>query len=1091
MTDPNTATEVFEFPSTPTQQSLWFVQRIDADSTAYNIPLAFRVRGPLDEAQLRQAFETLVARHEILRTVFREREGALVQRVVSAMPLDWASTAVDTGNSGGSGDFTSACRELAAAEAARHFDLEAGPLLRVRLMRRSADDALLVAVLHHIVIDHLSLAQCMREVGASYEALRGGVPDEGQAEPALQFADYSVWLHENASADDLARKTETWRRRLEGFSGVLDLPTDYPRPALSHGAGAQQPLRFDAALSARAQQFARREGVSLFTVLLAALKVLMHRYSGQEDIIIGTPFANRAGQDDLEQVVGCFINTLPIASQVRGTATFRELLAAVKATMLEAVELQDTPLGTIVDAVKPRRDPGRNPLFQVGFVLQAPPVALKLAGLELEDLQVHSGGAMYDLHFWLWEGTAGTTPCIEGMAWYATALYDDSTIARLAEHFQHVLAEVLAAPDSPLAHIGFAPPADGDALAAWQGEAVAWPAGTSVVGLLEAAGQHHAGRPAIDGPQGLVHHGELHARVAAVARGLQQRGVGPGSLVGLCLPRDVDMVVALLAILKTGAAYVPMDPDFPAQRLAHMASDSRLAWVVTTQALEGVLGWPGAPATVRIEDLPMAGGASAWPVIDPESPAYVIYTSGSSGQPKGVAVPHRSVVNFLRSMAREPGLAETDRLLAVTTLSFDIAVLELLLPLSVGALVVLASSAQTRDGAALRRLLEERHVTVMQATPGTWRMLLHAGWPGRPGLTALVGGEPLPPDLATTLLGMGITLWNMYGPTETTVWSTLWKVAPHAQGISIGRPIANTQVHVLDDALRVCPIGTPGEICIGGDGVALGYLHQPALTAERFVPDPLSARPGALLYRTGDRGRWQGHGLLQHLGRLDQQVKVRGYRIELGEIEAALLTHPHIEACVVATRESTPGEVSIVAYAVSRGTLPAAAELREHLRATLPEYMVAQQFISVPAIPHLPNGKVDRRALDAFWHPPASAAAAHAPKAPPTPAELAVTEVWQSFLGRVQVYPADNFFDLGGNSLQAMQAAAAMEQRLGVHIDLRRMIFESMGQLAATQAVPVGVAAGGVAGPETLRKPGLFGRLAGALRPAAKRSAGA
>jgi amino acid adenylation domain-containing protein len=553
---------------------------------------------------------------------------------------------------------------------------------------------------------------------------------------------------------------------------------------------------------------------------------------------------------------------------------------------------------------------------------------------------------------------------------------------------------------------------------------------------------------------------ELDARANRLARCLRKRGVGRGTLVGIALERSVDMVAAVLGVMKSGGTYVPLDPSYPPARLRLMVEDSKMAVLIGQRDVATDLGFapektlaPGADgAEIAAESKepppPLTDRAGA------EDAAYVIYTSGSTGRPKGVRVPHRGVVNFLAGMRVTPGLADSDKLLAVTTLSFDIAVLELLLPLTVGAEVVLASLDDATDGVALSKLLESSRATLMQATPATWRMLIEAGWRGGPGFRALCGGEALPPDLATALLERSAELWNMYGPTETTVWSTCWRVERPENGIWIGRPIANTQVWVLDERLLPCPVGVPGEVHIGGDGVAWGYLDRPDLTAERFIADPFATsgsdggRP-SLLYRTGDLGRWRTDGMLECLGRTDFQVKVRGYRIELGEIEATLASHPAIAQAVVVARPGPGGEKQLVAYIIPReGESPTGSELRKHARAKLPDYMVPPTYVTVESFPLTPNGKVDRRAL-----PEPQAVAPAEPDtaftAPSTATEIALAEVWQQLLNLASVGAGDNFFDLGGHSLLVMQAIAAMEKRVGRRIGPRTFIFGTLTQVAA------------------------------------------
>jgi amino acid adenylation domain-containing protein len=629
-------------------------------------------------------------------------------------------------------------------------------------------------------------------------------------------------------------------------------------------------------------------------------------------------------------------------------------------------------------------------------------------------------------------------------------------------------------------------PADLQSLAAFNSTRADGVNGRTLNDVIETGVKLDPRRTALRSGTETVTYGELEFRANRLANLLRSRGIGRGALVGLCLERSADMVVTQWAILKSGAAYVPLDPAYPAERLAYMAQDAQLALMVSQSSLSELVSWPRATTVLVDRDAALLAEQSAErPAPDgaldarPEDPAYAIYTSGSTGKPKGVVVPHRALVNFLASMAREPGMAASDRLLAVTTLSFDIAVLELLLPLSVGAEVVLASTEEVMSGTTLRALIVEHAVTVMQATPGTWQLLIDAGWSGSAGFKALVGGERLPRELANQLLARSGQVWNMYGPTETTVWSTCCKVENPELGISIGQPIDNTQVHIFDRQGQLCPIGVAGEIAIGGDGVALGYLNRPELSADRFIGDPSDLTRRRRLYRTGDLGRWRSNGTLEHLGRLDSQVKVRGHRIELGEIETNLLAHRAVAQAVVIVREDSAGDQRLVSYIVPRGPMPSANALREHLRLVLPQYMLPQHVVQIDAIPRLPNGKIDRRSLP---HPGAkSVAQALVPLAPQNPAQEAVAAIWEELLAIEHVQVTDNFFDLGGHSLLAARAAARMEGQLGVHIDLRRLIFESLGQLAATEGKPAAsVELQSVQ--QTVQKTGVLGRLMGALR---------
>jgi amino acid adenylation domain-containing protein len=634
---------------------------------------------------------------------------------------------------------------------------------------------------------------------------------------------------------------------------------------------------------------------------------------------------------------------------------------------------------------------------------------------------------------------------------YATELFSDATAQRLLESYLHLTAQLLAQPEQAVSAHPLLTPAQHALLAQWNATATADPADCNLPQFLQLAATDRRTRIAISDAHGrTLRYAELHARALGVAHLLHSHGVRRGDRVGLRMERHADLLAALLGVLYSGAAYVPLDPGFPIDRLRFMAEDARLRCILTQEALLPLLRDCGAPQITLDSAAQIPRHSAALPPEQspqPDDPAYLIYTSGSTGRPKGVLVPHRAVVNLLRSMARTPGLRADEALLAVTTLSFDIAVLELLLPLAVGARVVLADHAQARDPDALRALLHTSGATVLQATPTTWRMLLASGWRGSPRLRAFIGGEPLPADLAAQLLPACAEVWNLYGPTETTVWSTCWRVQPQ-QPIAIGRPIANTQVWVLDPAGQPCAIGAPGEIHIGGDGVALGYFQRPELSAERFVPDPFSARPGARLYKTGDLGRWRHDGQLEHLGRLDHQVKIRGFRIELGEIESALRAQPAVSQCVASVHSRSADDLRLVAYIVPApgAPRPDPAALRQALRGRLPDAMVPQHIVLLDALPLLPNGKLDRAALPPPGNEPADPPS-HA-KLPATDAERRIAAIWRELLGVERVLLTDNFFDLGGHSLLAMRAVVAIEQQLGWRIAPRRLIFESLGQLA-------------------------------------------
>ncbi|HJW12147.1 MAG TPA: amino acid adenylation domain-containing protein, partial [Albitalea sp.] len=775
--------------------------------------------------------------------------------------------------------------------------------------------------------------------------------------------------------------------------------------------------------------------------------------SGQTDLVVGMPVHGRRDFAECHDLVGMFANTVAVRFEVQPGESFRDMLRRIGQTLRDDLSHSHAPLEQVVRELQIPRDLSRSPVYQAFFGFQdIRDRTSQWDGLHLQPYTVPITAIAEDINCMMTERADG----LAGLLSYSVDLFSPASARAFAERYRQLVERLSTEPDAPIEAVTLSSSAELRRMQSWNDTTSPYDRHASVHGLIAARAALRPADPALHMGRDSVSHGELDARANRLAQLLRSRGIGRGALVGLCVERSVAMVVAQLAVLKAGAAYVPLDPAYPANRLATMAEDAQLALLISESALQDRLEWPrersllldiDAAAIARQPDAALAPDAA----LDarPEDPAYVIYTSGSTGKPKGVIVQHRAAVNFLASMARTPGLTAADRLVAVTTLSFDIAVLELLLPLTVGAQVYLASRDETTDGQALRALLESSRATVMQATPATWRMLIDAGWQGTRGFKALIGGEGLPSDLAHQLLERVAELWNMYGPTETTVWSTCWKVEQIDSGISIGQPIANTQVHILDERGEPCPIGVPGEIYIGGDGVTLGYLNRPELTAERFVPDPFNRAPGARLYRTGDRGRWRHDGLLEHMGRLDFQVKVRGHRIELGEIESNLATHPQVARTVVIVREDRPGDVRLVAYVVARDAMPAAAELREHLRANQPEYSLPQHFVPLEAIPLLPNGKINRHALPA---PADDAAGADTPyDAPRNDAEAAMAEIWQQLLGIARVSVTANFFDLGGHSMLAMRLVAQVHKRFGKKLPLAALLERgSIRQLVAS-----------------------------------------
>ena len=752
------------------------------------------------------------------------------------------------------------------------------------------------------------------ELAALYEAFVARRPSP-LAELPIQYADFAQWQRGWLDGEVLAGQLEYWRRQLSGAPAVLNLPADRPRPPMQTFNGARYSFKLPNAAAVALRELSRREGVTLFMSLLAAFQTLLYRYTGERDVLVGTPIANR-GRTETERLIGFFINTLVLRTKVSGRQTFRELLRQVREVALGAYAHQDIPFEKLVEELQPQRSLSHSPLFQVMFIWQnAPMPEFKLPGLLLSTVNTGMETAKFDLTLQMEE----TGPGLIGRLEYNTDLFDEETMRRLAAHFESLLDSALADPDQSLACIPLLTATEQQQLLQWNDTEAEYPRQTCMHELFEA---QVAGTPdaiALVYEHRQLSYYELNQRANHLACKLRSLGVRPGVLVGLYTERGPEMLIGLLGILKAGGAYVPLDPTYPRERLAFMVRDAALTVLLTQRHL--VAGLPEHAADVICLDSEVlfeetAANPANW--TDAEALAYVIYTSGSTGRPKGVMIPHGAVVNFLSTMLRQPGLSSDDILLAVTSLSFDIAALELCLPLMVGARVVLVSREVSADGALLAESLTDHAATVMQATPATWTQLLDSGWRGLSALKMLCGGEALAREQATRLLERGATLWNMYGPTETTIWSAIHRVVAATDGdtsaVPLGRPIANTGIHLLDEEGQLVPVGVPGELHIGGAGLAHGYLKRPELTAEKFLPDQFSATAGQRLYQTGDLTRYLPDGAIEFLGRIDHQVKLRGFRIELGEIEAVLAQQAAVHEVVVVVREDVPGDKRLVAY---------------------------------------------------------------------------------------------------------------------------------------------------------------------------------
>ena len=1033
-------------PLSHSQRRMWLVQSFAPDTTAYNVTFALRLEGPLSQATLQHAVDTVFSRHDTFRTHFVMTPDGPRQVIAAPGTLSTALHTIDLLEVP-LDRREQAATDLLNAAASAPFDLTGAAPWRLIFVKLHDEAHVLAWIAHHILVDLWANLNIARELAQVYNHQLRDQPLDLPA-VVLDCADHGSWQIGEAVQAHLAPQLDYWRHQLQDLPPT-NLPVDYPMADGWYRSAQRVVTPVPASLRAQLLKQAGSSGHTPFMIMLASLSILLGRQGRYDDVGVVTPIANRQ-HAQTEHIVASLTNTLVMRTRLSGDLTFLGLLDQVKQTTLSAYAHQDLPFDQLVEGLTSQKRLHDLPLgLQVMLnVANAPTDGIRFDGLHARRVLLDRGAPQFPLSLGV-DLEMTHTVVLE----YADTLFRPETAHAFVAHFLQVLERALQDPTQAIAELHWGSPQSQAALAQWQATDQATSPHTSLDALLRAqcAQTPHAPACTFEGQQ--LSYLDLQHQAETLAAHLQARGIGPGHRVGIHLPRGIAPLVCLRAVLMTGAAYVPLDLRLPDERLRDMSQDAQLS-LIFSESWQAPASWPHPPACLNPNRVLTKPGQQPFTALTPPAPndpAYVIYTSGSTGRPKGVIVPHRTVLNFLQSMAREPGLAPGDKLLAITTLSFDIAVLELLLPLSVGAQIILASDDDVMDGHALQRLITQHDVTVMQATPAAWRALLDTGWAGRTNLKALIGGEALSPDLANRLLPRCSELWNMYGPTETTVWSTCWRVQDPEQGIYIGRPIANTRIRIADQFGHDCPVGTPGEIIIEGEGVANGYWQRDDLTAQRFLPDPVHPDRPASAYKTGDLGRWLWNGQLEHLGRLDHQIKVRGYRIEPGDIEAALLSDPDVAHCVVIAREDHPGDVRLVAYVVRRdATLTSnTAAWREHLRQTRSDYMVPQHFIVLTEMPLLANGKLNRHALPAP-HAHTSTHTAPDRAASLTPWETRLATTWCALLEVPEVSPQDNFFDLGGHSLLAMRAISQIADVTGVRVSPRRYIFETLAQLAVS-----------------------------------------
>jgi amino acid adenylation domain-containing protein len=1029
-------------PLSHAQEQVWLHAQMVPELPLYNEPVTIHYAGPLDGSALERGFNEILHRHEAWRTSFRVVDGEPVQEVhenlsVSLPVLDLRHLPREQRNT--------VALQIATADARVPMDLGQVPLFRARVIRLDDEECRLYLALNHIIFDGVALYRVfLPELAALYEAYAAGKPSP-LPDLSIQYPDYACWERRTATPEALAKDIGRWREQLDRSLPEVYLPGDRrPRHPRTF-RGSMFPFKLRSNLTEAVRAFCRREGVSVFHVLLAAFAALLQRYSGEQRIPIGTVTAGR-NLPETNQLLGYFLNTVVLPADVSGDPSFRELVRRARNWSLDALAHDRVPFETLVRELKVERDPRRNPLFQALFSLE-PPLPEIDPSWRLTQMDVDTETTKYDLYLEMDERSDEVLARFH----YSTDLFEHESIRRMALHWKTLLRDAVENPERRISELPLLTAREVRRLSGLTTEQE-FP-NACVHELFEQQARENPDAVAVAAQDSRMSYRELNECANQLACYLVSRGVGPDVPVGISMDRGLRLPVALLGILKAGGAYVPLDPRLPVERLDFLVTDAKTSFVLTDQGLQHRNLHSGAIVQeVSWKIIEQESKANPERRVSPANLAYVIYTSGSTGAPKGVAIEHHSVVNVLSSMQRQPGLSANDVLLAVTTLSFDIAALEIFLPLITGARVVIAGSTDIVDGTRLKDLLSDSNATVMQATPATWRLLLEAGWQGGGHLKILCGGEPFSPELAQELTLRSNSVWNVYGPTETTIWSSIYRVTGREDSaIPIGRPVANTSIYILDSHRNRVPVNVTGEIYIGGEGVARGYVNRPEMTAERFVRNwlaPGHAAPGqgtagqrARLYRTGDLGRWRGDGEIEYLGRVDTQIKLRGQRIELGEIESVLASYDAVREAVVTVRGESEQQ-KLAAYVVLKeeAAAPSAAELRRYLRTKLPEAMVPAGYWQIAKVPLLPSGKVNRGGLAASGG--VALADREEKLAPRNETEKQLAAIWKELLKVEDVGVEENFFELGGHSLLVLQMTARIRRQMEVELAVRA-VFEA------------------------------------------------
>lgn len=1018
----------------PGQKRLWFVENFEPGSRAYNLPFDYSIKGEVNPTILEKSFQVLIERHESLRTVLKSEEGVPYQKVLDSYTF---TLVVENLENLSETDRHNSVEKYSSENELHLFELETGPLFIVKLLKINNDDWLLLLNMHHAIADGWSVKVLVDELGVIYTALKQNSEISLPALP-ITYTDFSKWQNEWLKGADCKKELDFWIHELKGAPDLLQLPMDFQRPKNQTYDGDEVNFVLDQQTTEQLRSFSQEHKGSLFLTLLSIFNTLLSRYASQEEFLIGIPISGRIFEEE-ESLVGMLINNFPIRITPLDQMTFPEMYEMCRKKFFKAFENQKLPIDRIVEELKVTRTPNISPLFQVMFNfldMFNEEISLADSSMVMVDKRRHI--AQFDLSLHIYEKGKKLNCVIE----YNTNLFKRSRIERMSGHFMELVKSLIKNPDQKIRQIPLLTENEKKViLGDWNATKVDFPESQCIHQLFEIQVTKTPNKVALRDEKRQMTYNELNQKANKLARHLHNSGAVEGSLVAICMERGTDILVALLAVQKSGCTYIPLDPIYPKDRLALILEDGKPVVMITQKKLLESLPETTAKNIFieEVEAYQNESGENTDFKVTPETIAYLIYTSGSTGKPKGVQIQQRALVNFIASMAKKPGITTEDSMLAVTTISFDIAGLEMYLPITHGASIFVASHETSMNPDLLIERIGDTGATILQATPVTFRMLNSAEWSGSKNLKILCGGEAMPKELAYDLIRKCKELWNMYGPTETTIWSTVEKVVINDNDktgyINLGKPIDNTLIYVLNSEFQPVPIGFPGELFIGGDGLAKGYFNLPEMTNDKFLPDPFSKVTGARMYRTGDLVQQTEEGKLEFLNRVDSQVKIRGFRIELGEIESALTQWKTIKDNVVIVREDTPGDKKLVAYIIKKDQGETdLAELRQFLKTKIPEYMVPTAFVFIEQFPLTPNGKIDRKVLPSPQEVAPQEAKAYAE--PKTEIEKKLAKIWEDVLKVPRIGIDENFFEIGGHSMLAVTLMVKIEKELGTRLPL-------------------------------------------------------